>query len=409
MEIMMQYDKKNYFTATYYVESAQSLKKVAETIADIESTGPWLGTGEPSELYLNCRAIVGDVRETTPGKGEFDILFPVANLNMETAAFPSLWLTMIGGGTHALAAYEKSRLLDFQLPDSVLEKMPGPGYGPLGIRNLIGASPDELLIGTIVKPTAGLTPVEVADICTNAAMGGVRFIKDDEKMMNTPYCPLAERVKLVCEGLKQAEDATGKKVLYTPHITAQPEYLLKNAEIALKNGASGLMVNFFAAGFNSLQTLRTMVDPNVPIYAHCGGKEALGRAPGQGVDPVAIVRFARLLGGDIFRQSTIGGYLVGASPEEGRTLFKVMSEPMGKIKPMIPAVSGGLNPRTLAPNLEVFGTAALMLAGTGITLHPLGVRAGTTALYQAADAFKSGISLEEYAKTHEELRLAISK
>jgi len=208
---------------------------------------------------------------------------------------------------------------------------------------------------------------------------------------------------MVVEGLKRAEDETGQRVLYTPHITAQPEYLLKNAEIALENGANGLMVNFFAAGFNSLQTLRTQIDPNVPIYAHCGGKEALGRAPGQGVDPVAIVRFVRLLGGDIFRQSTIGGYLVGASPEEGRALFDVMSEPLGHIKPMIPAISGGLNPRTLIPNLEIFGTNALMLAGTGITLHPMGIRAGTTAMYQAADAFRKGVSLEEYALEHEEL------
>ena len=86
----MNYDKNKYFIATYYVESPLPLKKVAETIADIESTGPWLGTGTPTELYKSCRAIVGDVRESAPGKGEFDILFPVANLNMETAAFPSL-------------------------------------------------------------------------------------------------------------------------------------------------------------------------------------------------------------------------------------------------------------------------------------------------------------------------------
>lgn len=405
----MKHDYQDYFVATYYVESPQPLHKVAETIADIESTGPWLGTGEPTELYMDCRAKIGEVREKSKGKGEFDILFPALNLNMGTAAFPSLWLTMIGGGTHALAAYEKSRLLDFWLPDAVLDQMPGPGFGPEGIRIFLNADPDELLIGTIIKPTAGLTPAEVANICENAALGGVRFIKDDEKMMNTEYCPLAERVHLVVEGLKRAEDATGKNVLYTPHITSQPEFLLENAETALENGAKGLMVNFFAAGFNSLQTLRTRIDPNVPIYAHCGGKEALGRAPGQGVDPVAIVRFVRLLGGDIFRQSTIGGYLVGATPEEGRALFEVMSEPMGKIKPVMPAVSGGLNPRTLGENLKIFGNDALMLAGTGITLHPMGIKAGTTALYQAAEAFRSNTPIDEYAGTHEELRLMLEK
>ena len=366
-----------------------------------------MGTGEPTELYLQCRAQVGEIREITPGQGEVDILFPTVNLNLEEAAFPGLWLTMIGGGTHALVAYEKSRLLDFRLPSHVLEYFPGPRFGPDGTREWLGAGADELLIGTIVKPTAGLTPAEVADICYQAALGGVRFIKDDEKMLNTAYCPLRERVQVVCEALKRAEDETGNRILYAPHITTSPQHLVENAHVALENGATALMVNFFAAGFNSLETLRTSVDPAVPIYAHCGGKEALGRAPGQGVDPCVVARFVRLLGGDFFRVSTLGGYLVDAQPDQVRALASVMSESMNGIKPMMPVVSGGLNPRTLGPNLEVFGTDALMLAGTGITLHPMGVSAGTTALRQAADAFWKGIPVDEYARTHEELRLML--
>ena len=403
----MPYDLNEHFLATYYIESQQDLHRVAETIADIESTGSWLGTGQPTHLYQRCRAQVGDVREAEPGKGEIDILFPVANLNLEEAAFPSLWLTMIGGGTHALTAYAKSRLLDFRLSPGMLKHFPGPRFGPDGTREWLGAGPDELLIGTIVKPTAGLTPAEVADICYQSALGGVRFIKDDEKMLNPAYCPLAERVRLVSQALKRAEDETGHRVLYAPHITTTPEHLLDNAQIALDNGATALMVNFFAAGFSSLETLRGQVDPGVPIYAHCGGKEAFGRAPGQGVDPVVVARFARLLGGDYFRVSTLGGYLVGAQPKEVQALAQVMSEPMTNIKPMMPAVSGGLNSRTLASNLQVFGTDALMLAGTGITRHPMGVSAGTAALRQAAGAFRKGVSVDEYAMTHKELRLAL--
>ena len=405
----MAQELSDHFLATYYIESRQSLREVAETIADIESTGKWLGTGEPTELYRRCRAEVAEVREVEPGKGEVDILFPIINLNLEDGAFPGLWLTMIGGGTHALLAYEKSRLMDFKLPDAVLRAFPGPGFGPAGIRQVLGAEPDELLIGTIVKPTAGLTPDEVADICYEAARGGVRFIKDDEKMLNPAYCPLGERVRKVSEALKRAEDETGQSVLYAAHITANPDRLLQNAEIALENGATALMVNFFASGFNSLVLLRRNVDPGVPIYAHCGGKEAFGRAAGQGVDPVAVARFVRLLGGDIFRVSTLGGYLVGSEPEEVRRLAAVMSEPMGHIQPMMTAVSGGLNPRTLGENLGVFGSDALMLAGTGITTHPMGINAGTTALKQAAAAFQAGVSVDEYAATHDELRVALGK
>jgi len=405
----MSYSLSDHFLATYYVESRQNLHHVAETIADVESTGPWLGTGEATELYRQCHAQVGAVRELGPGKGEIDILFPIANLNLEDAAFPGLWLTMIGGGTHALMAYDKSRLLDFQLPHQALKYFPGPCFGPEGTRQWLNADPGELLVGTIIKPTAGLTAAQVADICYQSALGGVRFIKDDEKMLNPSYCPLGERVRLVSEALKRAEDVTGKRVLYAPHITTTPEHLLDNAHIALENGASALMVNFFAAGFTSLETLRRQVDPPVPIYAHCGGKEAFGRAPGQGVDPCVVARFARILGGDYFRVSTLGGNLVGAQPDEVKALAKVMSEPMPGVKPMMPAVSGGLNPRTLGPNLEVFGTNALMLAGTGITLHPMGISAGTAALRQSADAFRTGIAVDEYAATHEELRLALRK
>ena len=399
----MQYDLKEHFAATYYVESQQPLKNVAEKIADIESTGPWLGTGKPTDLYLKCRARVADIREISPGKGEFDILFPTANLNMESAAFPSLWLTMIGGGTHALAAYEKSRLLDFQLPKEVLEKMPGPGFGPKGIRKLLGADEDELLIGTIVKPTAGLTPEEVADICFKAALGGVRFIKDDEKMLNTPYCPLAQRVRLVVEKLKRSGRLHGNAGAVHPPYNRPTGISFEECRDRSKKWRQWFDGKFLCSRLqqsaNAAHTNRSQCTHLCPLRR----KRSIRASSGQGVDPVAIIRFVRLLGGDIFRLSTIGGYLVGSSPEEGRAFFNVMGEPMGHIEEMIPAVSGGLNPSTLIPNLEIFGTNALMLAGTGITLHPMGIKAGTTAMYQAAEAYKAGVSLQEYAKDHQEL------
>ena len=278
----MSYDLSNHFLATYYVESRQDLRHVAETIADIESTGPWLGTGEATELYRQCHAHVGGVREVASGRGEIDILFPIANLNLEEAAFPGLWLTMIGGGTHALVAYDKSRLLDFQLPHQVLKYFPGPRFGPEGTRQWLNADPDELLVGTIIKPTAGLTAAQVADICYQSALGGVRFIKDDEKMLNPSYCPLGERVRLVSEALKRAEDATGKRVLYAPHITTTPEHLLDNAHIALENGASALMVNFFAAGFTSLQTLTTASGSRSPDLCPLWGQGSFWQSTGTG-------------------------------------------------------------------------------------------------------------------------------
>jgi len=401
----MAHDLNDSVLATYYFETKGDLRRVAEHMVELETTGAWQGPGEPTELFQRCRGDVYEIKEVSPGKGTVSVLFPLINLNLEEAPYPSLWLTMVGGGTHALNTYEKSRLLDFRLPDWAHRYFPGPRFGIEGTRQLLGIPAGELIIGTIVKPTSGLTPDEVAGICYRAAVGGVRFIKDDEKMLNVPYCPLAERVRKVTEAVKRAEDQTGQKVLYAPHITTNPDRVTRNARVALDNGANALMVNFFAASFNSLEMLAREFE--VPIYAHCGGKEAFSRTPDQGVDANVVAKFARLLGGDYFRISTVGGYMVGGTREELLSLKDVMQGPMAGIRDMVPAISGGLKPSNLPRNLEIFGLDVMVLAGTGITSHPMGSTAGTRAMQQAAEAFVRGVPLADFAETHPELKAAL--
>jgi ribulose 1,5-bisphosphate carboxylase large subunit-like protein len=57
--------------------------------------------------------------------------------------------------------------------------------------------------------------------------------------------------------------------------------------------------------------------------------------------------------------------------------------------------------------LETFGNDVVIQAGGGIHGHPNGTISGAKAMRQAVDAALEGISLEEYAKTHGELRVAI--
>jgi ribulose 1,5-bisphosphate carboxylase large subunit-like protein len=329
-----------------------------------------------------------EILEETPGRAVVRLGFPLRNLNLEEAAFSSVWLYLIGGATHALLDYDASRLLSFELPPEATAHFPGPQFSLEGIRACLGAKPGELLLGTIVKPTAGLTAREVAAQCEQAARGGLRFIKDDEKMMNVDYCPLAERVCRVAEGLRRAEEETGQRCLYAPHITAGPEQLLRNAYVALENGATALMLNVFAAGFHALETLARDPHVRVPLYAHCGGKEALGRAPNQGVAPEVIAQFIRLMGGDLARVGARGGYLVGNTDGELRTLTAAFADPWPAVPAVMPAVSGGLKPDNLADNLDWFGTDCLYLAGTGITQHPGGIPGGVKAMQQVAEEWQ---------------------
>ncbi len=50
------------------------------------------------------------------------------------------------------------------------------------------------LIGTIVKPSVGLSPEETAELVRQLVDGGIDFIKDDELQADGPHCPFDERV-----------------------------------------------------------------------------------------------------------------------------------------------------------------------------------------------------------------------
>ena len=45
--------------------------------------------------------------------------------------------------------------------------------------------------------------------------------------------------------------------------------------------------------------------------------------------------------------------------------------------------------------------------GAGVHAHPKGTREGAKSLIQACEAYKNGIDIKEYAKTHKELAEAI--
>ena len=55
------------------------------------------------------------------------------------------------------------------------------------------------------------------------------------------------------------------------------------------------------------------------------------------------------------------------------------------LTPILPAVSGGLNPKTIGANVRNLGRDNLFLAGTGILTHPDGPKAGVKELRTAAE------------------------
>jgi Ribulose 1,5-bisphosphate carboxylase, large subunit len=67
--------------------------------------------------------------------------------------------------------------MDIDLPASFGEHYTGPAFGIDGCRKLTGVN-DRPLIGTIIKPSIGLSVQQTADIVKTLAEAGIDFIKD---------------------------------------------------------------------------------------------------------------------------------------------------------------------------------------------------------------------------------------
>jgi ribulose 1,5-bisphosphate carboxylase large subunit-like protein len=368
----------------YYIETGGKVQQTADFIALEESAGGWVGAGPPTPLYARSVASVHDVVEIAPGRGYAAIAFPTANLPARGSPFAALWLYLTAGPLFERPFADVVRLVDVVIPDEVLAAFRGPRWGIAGTRRRCGLPSDALLIGGIVKPGAGLTPEEVAARCAEAARGGADLIKDDEKMNNPAYCPLVPRVRAVSAALRRAEDDAGRRVIYCPHITARPDEMLAAARAAVDAGATGVMVNVFAAGLASVEMLSAL-DPGVPIYVHSGGRSVLSQPSANGIDTRVFAKFVRLLGGDYLDLYAQGGYLRAGTLEEATALAAVLREPWGAIPPVLPACSGGLTALTLALNYAAFGRDILPMAGSAIFNHPDGPAAGAAVLRQAAE------------------------
>ena len=124
----------------------------------------------------------------------------------------------MAGNLYELQELSGIRLIDLELPPAFAERYPGPGFGVDGTRKLVQIY-ERPLIGTIVKPSIGLSTSDLQSVVRDLAIAGLDFIKDDELHADPPYAPLAERVPAVMAEIERVADQTGKKTMYAFNIT----------------------------------------------------------------------------------------------------------------------------------------------------------------------------------------------
>jgi ribulose-bisphosphate carboxylase large chain len=390
--------------AKYRIESNLPLADAAEEICKEESVGTWteLKTLEPV-IQKRLGAKIVELDE------EFKlatIAYPLDEYSHEPGGIPQL-LSFIAGNLFGLSLLKQVRLVDLELPPTIVKLYQGPKFGIEGVRNLTGIKKRPLL-GTIIKPKLGLSPKEQANVFYKAAKGGVDFGKDDENLVNQSFCPMTERVRQIAEAIDRIKQETGRKVYYAINATTRADKIIEVAEEALNEGANCLMVDMVCAGYAAIRALADDGGINVPLHIHRAGHAAFTENPRHGITMLVLAKLARLAGGDQLHTGTIVGKMKGKAEEVLQTNEFLRSEWFG-IKSVFPVASGGVHPLLIPKLVKLLGKDIIIQAGGGVHGHPKGTEAGAKAMKQALDATMQKISLVEYAKNHLELKEALEK
>ncbi len=412
-------------TAIYDIESAKGVAHAAAVLAGEQSTGTFLRLASETDALRDRSAARIEALDIT-GRSDRPAL-PVragegaAGLHYERGRVTVSWplgtfgtslptlMATIAGNLFELAELSAARLVDLTLPDDFARAHPGPKFGAAGTRAAMGGH-EGPLIGTIIKPSVGLSAAETADLVRGMAAAGIDFIKDDELQADGPDCPLADRVAQVMAVLNDHADRTGKRVLYAFNISGEIDEMRRNLDLLERHGAGCAMVCLNAVGLPGLRVVRDHTA--MPIHGHRAGWGLFSRSPDIGIDFPVMQKLWRLAGADHLHVNGLASKFTEPDLSVARSARAVQAAVCGGEAPAMaamPVFSSGQTVWQLGPSRQVLGNDDFIFcAGGGLIGHPDGAGAGVTAMRQAAEAARDGTLLDEQAKAAPELARAMA-
>ncbi len=390
--------------ATYLIETPLPVAQAAATLAGEQSSGTFVAVpGETAELKQRYAARVEKITEletvTSPSlptgrakvenyrRAEVVISWSMENFGHNLPALVST----LQGNLYELAQFSGLKLLDFTVPPSFAAKFRGPQFGIPGCRKLTGVT-DRPLIGTIIKPSIGLTPEQTASMVKELIEAGIDFLKDDELMADPPHSPFDARVDAIMKVINAQAEKTGKKAMYAFNISDELDPMLRHYDKVMVAGGTCAMVSVNSVG---LSAAKKICDRGaLAIHAHRNGWGMLNRHPQLGIEFPAYQKIWRLAGVDQLHVNGIANKFWESDDSVVRAISACLApEPLGK--PVLPVVSsgqwGGQAPETWRRTRAV---DLLYMAGGGIQAHPDGPAAGVRALRQWWEAAVEGLSYE---------------
>ena len=408
--------------ADYLIETAIDPIQAAEIMAGEQSSGTFRPVpAETPELKLRAAARIEQLEAlepvmtpTLPGamqpkdkqiwhRALVTLSWPLDNIG---PSLPNL-ITTIAGNLFELQPLSGIRLLDLRLPTAFAERYAGPKFGIQGTRALAGV-PERPLIGTIIKPSVGLSAEATGALVTDLCAGGIDFIKDDELQADGPACPFEDRVKSTMRAVNAAADKTGKKAMVAFNLTGETDEMRRRHDLVLDCGGTCVMVNLTGVGMSGMIDIGRHTE--LPIHAHRAGWGALTRDPLLGWSYPAWSKLWRLAGADHMHVNGFDNKFTESNESVAASVAS-LKDPLFENSPMssVPVFSSGQTVRQAAATLNAAGSPdVLVTAGGGIIAHPDGVTEGVKAMRQAYDAAMQGVDVEVYAKEYHELTAALA-
>jgi len=377
-----------------------SIGEAAGRVASESSVGTWTTLSRLPKRIKKLMARVFNIQGDL-----IKVAYPIDLF--EEGNLPQL-LSSVAGNIFGMKALKSLRLEDILLPKSYIKDFKGPGYGIRGIREMLRIR-DRPLTATVPKPKVGFSFDEYAQVGYEAWVGGIDLLKDDENLTSQSFIKFEKRIKAVMKMRDKAEKETGERKSYLVNITAETNEMVRRAKLVRDYGNEYVMIDIITTGWSALQTLRDVCeDLKLAIHAHRAMHAAFTRMPEHGISLAVITKLARLVGVDQMHIGTVVGKMAG-EVEEVTRLKEISTKKWYGIKPVFPVSSGGLHPGIVPDVIKLLGKDVILQLGGGVHGHPNGTRKGAIALRQALEATLSGIPLDDYARTHEELRAALDK
>ncbi len=407
-------------TAYYLIETPLDLDKATAVLAGEQSSGTFVSIpGETQKLKDRFAARVENIeylgqvtQPSLPGyKGKLH-KFKRAKVSVSWSVenfqdnIPTLIATL-QGNLYELRQFTGIKLDDFDLPNHYKSKFKGPAFGINGTKELAGVGSDKPMIGTIIKPSIGLTPQQTAELVKELVEAGIDFIKDDELMASSANSSFDQRVEQVMRVINDYQQKTSKKVMYAFNISGDLDTMKRNYDTVVKHQGNCAMLSINSVGWVGVKEIARLGE--LSIHGHRNGWGMLNRHPLLGINFPAYAKLWRLAGVDQLHVNGIRNKFWESDSSVIRSI-NACAAPFLDTKKLLPVVSSGQWGAQAFDTYRYTKTTGLLyLAGGGIMSHPLGPAAGVRGIQQAWEGAVQGKTIEQTQSSSVEFAALMEK